>query len=99
VAQVANDELGSGGGFLGALGSVLTQGLSGAVDGALSKKFGVGYSNGQVMVDAYGNPRPAGAAATPVSAAEGIAGALRNPYVLGGVALGIALLAFAALRK
>lgn len=95
-----NDAAGGAGSLLTALQNIAINGVSRAVDGALSKKYPLTSFNDGQTVNAEGEVKPRAAPQTNVSATTTIAGALNNPVVIGaGVAIVAAIVVVLVLRK
>lgn len=84
-----NDALGGGGSIWGSLGNIAVNGLSRAVDGALSKKYPLTSQNEIATTDAFGNVRAKGAPGKGVGFTDSVAGIVTSPV---GVAVGVSLL-------
>lgn len=88
-----NDAAGGAGSLTQQILGVAVNGISRAADGYLSRKFPLTSFNENLTYDANGNPRPASAPQTNVSATERVSGMLSNPTVV--TALGVAVVGIA----
>lgn len=87
------DALGGTGSISDSLQAIATNGLSRALDGYLSKKYPLTSFNENQLVDAYGNPLPAGSPQTAISPFTSFGSIFKQPVVLGVLFAGAITLA------